>query len=140
MNISDIPYPTFPSVGYAITIAQSNGRASVPVSPSAYIYSQFEHVSGVPAPEGVRGVNIDKLKILDTLIGQLSRMKQQPEPSEALIALESQEIGTDQGNEKRINNLIEQYQNQIRTTQAANANNPYAAPAPLVGALFSISV
>jgi len=137
MNISDIPYTTFPSVGYAISIAQSSGRASVPVSPSAYIYSQFEHVSGVPAPEGVRGVNIDKLKILDTLIGQLSRMKQQPEPAEAF---ESQEIGPDQGNEKRINNLIVQYQNQVRTTQAANANNPYAASAPMVGAIFSISV
>jgi len=137
MNISEIPYPAFPSVGYAISIAQSNGRASVPVSPSAYIYSQFEHVSGVPAPEGVRGINIDKLKILDTLIGQLSRMKQQPEPAEAL---ESREIGLDLGNEKRINNLIEQYQNQVRTTQAANANNPYAASAPMVGAIFSISV
>jgi hypothetical protein len=137
MNISDMPYPAFPSVGYAISIAQSNGRASVPVSPSAYLYSHFEHVSGVPAPEGVKGINIDKLKILDTLIGQLSRMKQQPEPAEAL---KSQEIGTDQGNEKRINSLIEQYQNQIRTTQAANANNPYAASAPLIGAIFSISV
>jgi len=134
MNISDIPYPAFPSMGYAITIAQSNGRASVPVSPSAYIYSHFEHVSGVPAPEGVKGVNIDKLKILDTLIGQLSRMKQEPDTPESYV------IGTDQDNEKRINALIEQYQNQIRTTQAANANNPYAAPAPLVGAIFSISV
>jgi len=137
MNISDIPYPSFPSVGYAISIAQSSGRASVPVSPSAYIYSHFEHVSGVPAPDGVKGVNIDKLKILDTLIGQLSRMKQHPEPAESL---EFREAGTDQGNEARINTLIEQYQNQVRTTQAANAGNPYAAPAPLVGALFSISV
>jgi len=137
MNINEIPYPAFPSVGYAITIAQTSGRASVPVSPSAYIYSHFEHVSGVPAPEGVKGVNIDKLKILDTLIGQLSRMKQQPEPAESL---ESMAMGPDQGNEQRINSLIEQYQNQVRTTQAANANNPYAAPAPLVGAIFSISV
>jgi len=131
MNISDMPYPAFPSMGYAISISQSSGRASVPVSPSAYIYAHFEHVSGVPAPEGVRGVNIDKLKILDTLIGQLSRMKQEPDPSESLETT----AGTDQDNEKRINTLI----NQIRTTQAANANNPYAAPAPLVGALFSIS-
>jgi hypothetical protein len=121
-------------MGYAITIAQSNGRASVPVAPAAYIYSHFEHVSGVPAPEGVKGVNLDKLKILDTLIGQLSRMKQQAEPLEFMAA------GTDQDNEKRINTLIEQYQNQIRTTQAANANNPYSAPAPLIGAIFNISV
>jgi len=137
MNISEIPYPAFPSVGYAISIAQSNGRASVPVSPSAYIYSQFEHVSGVPAPEGVKGVNIDKLKILDTLIGQLSRMKKGSEPAETL---ESNEIGMDQGNEQRINNLIVQYQNQVRINQAANANNPYAASAPMVGAIFNISV
>jgi len=136
MNISDMPYPTFPSVGYAISIAQSSGRASVPVSPSTYIYSHFEHVSGVPAPDGVKGVNIDKLKILDTLIGQLSRMKQETEPSDAL----SRVVGTDQGNEQRINTLIEQYQNRVRTTQAANASNPYSAPAPLVGAIFSISV
>ena len=134
MNISDIPYPAFPSMGYAITIAQTNGRASVPVAPSAYIYSHFEHVSGVPAPDGVKGVNIDKLKILDALIGQLSRMKKEPDSAESLV------MGTDQDNEKRINNLIEQYQNQIRTTQEANANNPYAAPAPLIGAIFSISI
>jgi hypothetical protein len=135
MNINEIPYQAFPSMGYAISISQS-GKASVPVSPSAYIYSHFEHINGVPAPEGVKGVNIDKLKILDTLIGQLSRMKKQPDPPESLESL----AGTDQDNEKRINALIEDYQNQIRTTQAANANNPYAAPAPLVGALFSISV
>jgi len=134
MTINEIPYPAFPSLGYAITISQSDGRASVPVSPSAYIYSHFEHVSGVPAPEGVKGVNIDKLKILDTLIGQLSKMKQEPETPESYT------IGTDQDNEKRINNLIEQYQNQVRTAQAANAGNPYAAPAPLLGAIFSISV
>jgi hypothetical protein len=137
MNISDIPYPAFPSLGYAISIAQSNGRASIPVSPSTYIYSHFEHISGVPAPEGVKGVNIDKLKILDTLIGQLARMKQQTESPESF---EVMAIGPDQGNEQRINSLIEQYQNQIRTTQTANANNPYAAPAPLLGAIFSISV
>jgi len=135
MNISDIPYPAFPSLGYAISIAQNSGRASIPVSPSTYIYSHFEHVSGVPAPDGVKGVNLDKLKILDTLIGQLARMKQEPAPE-----LFGSQAGTDQGNEQRINTLIERYQNQVRTTQAANANNPYAAPAPLVGAIFSISV
>jgi hypothetical protein len=133
MNISDIPYPAFPSMGYAISISQS-GKASVPVSPSAYIYSNFEHINGVPAPEGVRGVNIDKLKILDTLLEQLSRIKKQSETPETALA------GIDEDDEQRINVLIEEYQNQIRSTQAANANNPYAAPAPLIGALFSISV
>jgi len=134
MEISDMPYPAFPSLGYAISIAQNSGRASMPVSPSVYIYAHFEHVSGVPAPDGVKGVALDKLKILDTLIGQLSRMKQEPD------SFEFMETGPDQGNEMRINDLIVQFQNQVRTIQEANASNPYAEPAPLLGAIFSIII
>ena len=131
MNIeSSIPYQAFPSVGYAINLSQS-GKVSVPVSPSSYIYSHFEHVSGVPAPDGVDGVNISKLKIINTLIDQLSRMKQQAEPSIYM---------TEEESEIHMNALIEQYQNQIRTIQEANANNPYASTTPLLGVVFSISV
>jgi hypothetical protein len=130
MNIDKIPYQAFPSIGYAINMTQA-GKTSVPVSPAVYIYSHFKHVSGVPAPDGVSGVNINKLKIIDTLIEQLSRMKQQTETIPS---------GTDQDNEKRINTLIDQYQNQIRTFHAANVNNPYAAAAPLTGMVFNISI
>jgi hypothetical protein len=126
MNIGSVPYHAFPSIGYAITASQG-GKASLPVAPSAYIYSQFKHVSGTPAPEGVRGVNISKLKIIDTLIDQLTKMKKQPESLTNLS-------GNDE--EKRINALI----NQLRTTQTANANNPYAPAASYVGTIFSISV
>jgi hypothetical protein len=104
---------------------------SLPVSPSAYIYSHFKHVSGVPAPEGVQGVNISRLKILDTLIEQLAKMKKQPTPHFS-------ESGEDA--EKRINALIEQYQSQIRAMQAASAATPYAAAAPAAGAVFSLNV
>jgi hypothetical protein len=106
---------------------------SLPVSPSAYIYSHFKHVSGVPAPEGVQGVNISRLKILDTLIEQLSRMKQQPKPY----------FGPqDESAEKRIDALIDQYENQIRAAQAAQAAAPYASAsaAPASGAVFSLGV
>ena len=127
MNIGTIPNHTFPSVGYALTAAQS-GRMSLPVSPTVYIYSHFKHVTGVPAPEGTQGVNISRLKILDTLIEQLARMKKQPSPNFG-------EPGDDA--EKRINALIEQYQKQI---QAASAAAPYVSAAPAAGALFSISV
>jgi TolA-binding protein len=129
MNIESIPYQAFPSIGYAINASQG-GRMSVPVSPSSYIYSQFKHVSGTPAPEGVSGVNINKLKILDTLIEQISRLKKEPEP-----LIETQ----DQDYEKQINSRIEQYHNQLRTIQASNAGNPYAQAAPFAGALFSIA-
>jgi Rod binding domain-containing protein len=105
---------------------------SLPVSSSAYIYSHFRHVSGVPAPEGVRGVTISKLKILDTLIEQLARMKKQPEPSWGAAGETSEE---------RINALIEQYEQQIRAAEAAAAvpYNPAssAAAAPL-GAVFNL--
>ena len=130
MNIGTVPYQAFPSIGYAISISES-GRLSLPVSSSAYIYSQFKNVSGVPAPDGVGGVNINKLAIIDTLIEQISRMKKQPDP---FIASEEQD------SENRVNAMISQYQDQIRNIQTASAGNPYAPAAPFVGAVFSISI
>ncbi|MCL2761651.1 MAG: hypothetical protein FWD36_00395 [Treponema sp.] len=127
MNIEAVPMNTFPSI-YAINASQT-GRASLPVAPSAAIYAQFKHISGTPAPEGVQGVNIDKLRLIDTLIEQLAKMKKEPNPIAELS-------GEDE--DKRLNALIEHYHNQIR--QAANAQNPFAQTASLVGALFNISV
>jgi hypothetical protein len=87
---------------------------SLPVSPANYIYSHFEHVSGVPAPDGVRGVAITKLKILDVLIEQLSKIKHQPAPE-----LESAP------SDDRIDAMIEQYRSQLRQSQAVSAATPY---------------
>ena len=130
MNIGAVPYNTFPSIGQAISMSQS-GRVSVPVSQSSYIYSQFKHVSGVPAPDGVSGVNINKLKIIDTLIEQISKMKKQPEP---LFDVKEQD------GEDRFNALIEKYQDQIRKIQTEGAKSPYPPAAPLIGAIFSIAI
>jgi len=124
MNIGSVPSNTFPSI-FAISAAQGS-RVAVPVSPSAYIYSHFKHVSGVPAPEGESGVNINKLKIIDTLIEQLSKMKKEADP---LVK------PNEQDEEKHINNLLEK----IRTVQAANAKNPFAPAAPLAGTMFNLS-
>ena len=139
MNIGTVPYYAFPTVEYAINASQSagsqSGRASLPVSPSSAIYAHFKHISGVPAPDGVSGVNINKLKIIDTLIEQLSKLKKQEE-----VVAEEVKEEVKQDEEKRINTLIDSYHNQIRTIQASNANNPYAPAAPFTGALFSISV
>jgi hypothetical protein len=87
---------------------------SLPVSPANYIYSHFEHVSGTPAPEGVRGVAITKLKILDVLIEQLGRIKDQPE------------LGASPSDD-RIDAMIEQYRSQLRQSQAVSAAMPYKA-------------
>ena len=130
MNIEALN--TFPNItiGYAIN-AYQGGRASLPVSQSSYIYSHFKHVSGTPAPDGVEGVSISRLKILDTLIEQISKMKKDIEP---LIDMKGQD------NENRINDLINQYHAQIRNLQTANTNNPYISAVPLLGAVFNISI
>jgi hypothetical protein len=127
MNIGNIPNHAFPSIGYAISAA-NDGRMSLPVSPSMLIYSHFKHVSGTPAPEGTSGVNISKLKILDTLIEQLSKTKNKPAADFATV---------NENDENRVNALIEQYQKQIKAAQASVY--PPAA-APVKGALFNISV
>ncbi|MCL2759830.1 MAG: hypothetical protein FWD22_06415 [Treponema sp.] len=125
MEIGAIPHHTFPSVGYAISAGE--GRMSLPVSPGMVIYSHLRHVSGTPAPEGTQGVNISKLRILDTMIENLSRMKNQP----------AEEFGNMDGtDESRINELIEQYHTQIKETQSGI----YAPTAPATGLLFNIAV
>jgi predicted acylesterase/phospholipase RssA len=102
---------------------------SLPVAPSSYIYSHFKHVSGTPAPEGTRGVAITKLKILDTLIEQLSKIKKQD--SLALGAPLS---------DQQADALIEQYKTQIRQAKAASAAIPYIpSPAAQTGAVFSLT-
>jgi hypothetical protein len=126
MNVGNIPHHAFPSIGYAIS-ASRDGKASLPVAPGLLIYSHFKHVSGTPAPEGTQGVNINKLRILDTLIEQLSKMKGQ----------NSMDFGNLDGtDEKRINALIEQYQKQIKSAQSVSL---YAPAAPATGLLFNIA-
>jgi hypothetical protein len=103
---------------------------SFPVSPASLPYSHFKHVSGVPAPEGSRGVSISKLKILDVLIEQLSRMKKRSDSSP-----------TEEGNisADRLNALIDQYEQQIKQAGAASAAMPYnPAPQSSGGALLNL--
>jgi len=126
MSVGAISNSPIPSIGYAIT-ASMGGKTSLPVSPGMVIYSHFKHVSGTPAPEGTKGVNISKLKILDTLIEQLSKMKNQPAPELSSMS---------ETDEKRINALIDQYQKQIKAAQAVSV---YTPAAPATGALFNIA-
>ena len=123
MSVGIIPSNTFPNI-YAIS-ASLGSRVAVPVSPSAYIYSHFKHVSGVPAAEGESGVNISKLKIIDTLIEQLSKLKKEPDPL----------VDKVQDEEKRMNSLLEK----VRTIQTANAKNPFAPAVPHIGTIFNLS-
>ena len=126
MNIGNVSYYTFPSIGNAISAANA-GKMSIPVAPSQLIYSHFKHISGTPAPEGTSGVNISKLQILNTLIEQLDKMKNQSSTSPGII---------NEQDENRINALIDQYQSQIK---AAQNTSIYTPAAPATGLLFNIA-
>lgn len=110
---------------------RGSGKLQIPVNPALVIYSQFEHVSGVPAENAQQGVNISKIKILDTLIGRLSNMKQQPTIPEESLELSDTQIDA----------LIQDYQNRIQNIVTLAQSNPYAlgSVAPETGVLFSIA-
>ena len=129
MSIERIPYNSFPAVDYALS-ASLGGRVSLPVPPSSYIYSQFRHISGVPAPEGVEGVSVSKLQILDSLIDEIIRLKEQPKPSYS---------AQNESTEERYNAMVKQFQEQIRQAQAANAATPYHAASPQQGMVLNIA-
>jgi hypothetical protein len=130
MTIGKIPYNAFPSIGSALSASGGN-RVSLPVTPSSYIYSHFRHVSGVPAEKGGQGVSVSQLKMLDSLIGEIVRLNEQPKPSF--------DIQTE-NHEKRFNAIVENLQKQVSSAQAANAASPYPAVSPDMGIMFSLSV
>ena len=130
MNVGKLPFVDFPSVGSALNASQGL-RVSIPVSPSSYIYSQFRHVSGVPAQDGVHGVSIAKLHILDTILSEISRLREAPRPS---FDIEGDTA------EKRMNALVAHFQGQIQEAYASQAENPYHIAAPQAGATLSVSI
>ena len=106
---------SIPNIGYAIT-ASHNDKTSIPVTPSNYIYSQFEHVSGIPAPEGGKGVAINKLKILNVLIDQLIQLRNNPKPDM---------LYGDINSEDQVDALIVQYEKQLQAAKATSAGVTY---------------
>jgi hypothetical protein len=126
MNIGNIPYHAFPSIGYAISAAV-DGRMSVPVVPSQMIYAHFKHVSGTPAPEGTTGANVSKLKILNTIIDQLQRIRKSSTIDFGAL---------NENDENSISMMIEQYQQQLKLVQTSGIYTP--AP-PATGLLFNIA-
>ena len=110
-----------PSLNYALA---QGGKTSLPVDPSALIYSHFEHVSGIPAQNGLQGVSISKLNLLDVLIG---RLNQAPVPKKAVNPFEG------------IDAAIESYRNLLKQANTAKAAMPYVpSPNTNPGALFSL--
>jgi hypothetical protein len=105
---------------------------SLPVSHANYIYSHFRHVSGTLAPDGVRGVPINRMKMLDVLIDRLAQLKKQAGTGTTTLPV----------SEDQVDALIEQYEQQIRqvsASQTAAITIPYqSVPTTQPGAIFNL--
>lgn len=118
-------------MGMAIDISAASfshaDKLYVPVAQSNLIYSHFDHVSGVAAKRGQKGVSISKIQILNTLIEHLSSVK-------------SGKIATVQpSSPEELDALIENYQTQIRQAVAMNENALYGDMQIIeVGSLYSL--
>jgi len=118
---------TIPTLSY--TIAQQ-GKMALPVDPSALIYSNFEHVSGILAPEGTQGVSISKLNLLDVLIGMVNRINKTP----------ASHTPANINPTKGVDSIIENLGEQIRQAKASSKIIPYhPSPNAENGMLFSLS-
>jgi hypothetical protein len=120
-------------LSYVYAARYGEGRATVPVLKSQALYANFSHVSGVAAQDGTAAYSIDKLHILDVLIGQLESVKSQPLASaEAPGSLSS----------GRVDALIQQYGAEVHAIATAPAL-PYAPNASMSlaepGMLFSMA-
>ncbi len=125
-NISNVNIFSYSSV------AANSGKVKVPVQPNLVVYSQLEHISGVAARQNQRGVNINKIQILNTLIDRLTAAKQNPTPS-------SVDPVTDT---KQIDALIKNFSDQVQLAVSAADSTIFAVPTvpPQTGAIFSIAV
>lgn len=115
---------------YHISSSGANGKLFVPVSPSAVIYAQFNHISGIAAPKGQSGVSISKIQILNAMIENLSRIKGvQNTPKKTVHITEAQADA-----------LIQNYQKQIaQSVQASQTQFMLSGAMPQAGSLFSVN-
>ncbi|MBO7124088.1 MAG: hypothetical protein J6V90_12510 [Treponema sp.] len=114
---------------YHVSSSGASGKLFVPVNPSAVIYAQFNHISGIAAPKGQSGVSLSKIQILNSLIENLSRIKGvQNSPKKSVRITEGQADA-----------LIQKFQKEIaQSVQASQAQFMLNGVAPQAGALFSV--
>ncbi|MCL2190993.1 MAG: hypothetical protein FWB79_03270 [Treponema sp.] len=143
MTIQSVPYQTFSGMDHAI----SESLGSVQASPSSY-GSQPRHV---PASVSVEGVDVDTMRVIDLLLGQLeqlsyqlARMEAQTEPAatEANVGAEiSAGIASMEADyQARFDAFVEMYA-QVRADveSAGLIDDPYVPASQFAGMLFEIA-
>ena len=112
--------------------ARANGKLTLPVQPRFVVFSQLEHISGVAARPNQRGININKIQVLNSLIHHLTTAKQTA----------SQDFIDKIVDEKYVDTLIRDFSEQIKASISQAESTILAVPAVSVqpGAIFSIAV
>ena len=117
-------------ISYAYAPRYGEGRVSLPVLQSQALYASFRYVSGVPAQAGMPAYSVDKLHILEVLIGRLESVKSDP-----LAAREAPpELGP-----ARVDALIQQYSSEIHAALKTPSIPYNQAPQAEPGMLFSLA-
>jgi hypothetical protein len=99
----------------ALRYAQSDGQDVIlPVRPSQAVYANFRHIQVRPDSRLEDGIPLYKLKILDTLIEQLSRSKG--------TAGAADDVGTREANAKTVDTLIANLASTLRAGTAPGAS------------------
>ncbi|MBE6360913.1 MAG: hypothetical protein E7059_05620 [Treponema bryantii] len=116
-NMNAFTYSTISSAG--------TGKLYVPVSQNSLLYSHFSHVSGVAAKNDQSGVSISKIRILNSLIENLTNAKTASVEKEKITHMPDEQVDV----------LIQKYQKQIQ--QAATSQ--YLIPGSQIqaGLIFS---
>ncbi len=124
-------YTPVTALSYAVMPQVSTGgRAYMPVESRYMVYSHFKYVSGVPSGNGQAGVSIGKLEILNTLIGQLLRMKK--DAANDITIPTNTNSGT-------MDSMIEHVNKKIHTEIAIAKNTVYGPLPPQPAALLSLT-
>jgi len=122
--VRGVPGISIPNLSY---YASYGTKMSIPVDSASLVYSHFEHVTGIPAPQGTQGISINKLNLLDALINQINLVNS----SGASLA-----PGLKDGS---LDSVIENLVNQVRQAKADNAAMPYIpSPSAQPGSLLSL--
>lgn len=114
------------------SVAGANGKVKLPVQQNLVVYSQLEYISGVAAQPNQRGININKIQVLNSLIHHLTSAKQTPsqDPIGKIV------------DEKYVDTLIRDFSEQIKASISQAESTIFTVPTVSVqpGAIFSIAV
>ena len=104
-------------------------KMALPVESSSLVYSHFEHVSGIPAPQGTEGVSISKLNLLDVLITHINGINN----GGASLGPGLKDGGID--------SVIENLASQMRQAKADSSSMPYIRSVGAnPGLLFNLAI